>query len=62
MSLEKIEQDQYYHIYNRGIDSGVIFKNNDNMSYFLDFRPFGTILREYMWTVFIIINCYALSD
>ncbi|QCE41077.1 oxygen-dependent coproporphyrinogen oxidase [Psychroserpens sp. NJDZ02] len=36
MSLEKIEQDQYYHIYNRGIDSGVIFKNNDNMSYFLD--------------------------
>ncbi len=35
MSLEKIEKDHYYHIFNRGINSDVIFQNEDNMSYFL---------------------------
>ncbi|AUC74814.1 oxygen-dependent coproporphyrinogen oxidase [Olleya sp. Bg11-27] len=55
MSLEKIEQDQYYHIYNRGIDSGVIFKNNDNMSYFLD------LLKKHLSTKINII-AYCLMN
>ncbi len=33
--LEKLEKDHYYHIYNRGINSETIFRNKDNMSYFL---------------------------
>ena len=35
MALDKIEKDHYYHIFNRGINSSIIFKNEDNMSYFL---------------------------
>lgn len=35
MKLEKLEKDHYYHIYNRGINSGAIFKNDDNKKYFL---------------------------
>lgn len=32
--MEKIEQGQYYHIYNRGINSDIIFKTEGNMHYF----------------------------
>jgi len=35
MRLEKIEKDHYYHIFNRGINSNIIFKSEDNMVYFL---------------------------
>ena len=35
MKQEKLEQDCYYHIYNRGINGGPIFKSNENKSYFL---------------------------
>ena len=35
MKLEKLEKDHYYHIFNRGINSSIIFQNEDNMSYFL---------------------------
>lgn len=33
--MEKIEKDHYYHIFNRGINSDIIFKTEDNMSFFL---------------------------
>lgn len=33
--MEKIEQTQYYHIFNRGINGDVIFQNEENMRYFL---------------------------
>lgn len=36
MTLEKLEKDQYYHIFNRGINSNIIFKTEDNMRYFLE--------------------------
>ncbi len=35
MTLEPLEKDYYYHIFNRGINSCIIFQNEANMSYFL---------------------------
>ncbi len=35
MKLEILEKDKYYHIYNRGINGGVIFQSDENMNYFL---------------------------
>ena len=35
MKLEILEKDYYYHIYNRGINSDVIFRDEYNMTYFL---------------------------
>ena len=35
MKLEILEKDHYYHIFNRGINSDIIFQNEDNMFYFL---------------------------
>jgi len=35
MKLEKLEKDCYYHIYNRGINGGHIFRSDENKSYFL---------------------------
>ncbi len=35
MKLEILEKDKYYHIYNRGIDGGVLFNDEGNMKYFL---------------------------
>ncbi|MDL5513408.1 transposase [Arenibacter sp. M-2] len=35
MKLEKLEQGCYYHIYNRGINAGHIFKSDENKCYFL---------------------------
>lgn len=44
MKLEKLEKNQYYHIYNRGINSETIFISQDNMDYFL--RLFNSHLDE----------------
>lgn len=30
-----IETEYFYHIYNRGVNGEIIFKNNDNYTYFL---------------------------
>jgi REP element-mobilizing transposase RayT len=35
MKLEVLEKDKVYHIYNRGINSGVIFNSDENKQYFL---------------------------
>ena len=35
MKSEVLEKDNYYHIYNRGINSCKIFLNEDNYSYFI---------------------------
>ncbi len=35
MKQEKIEKDHYYHIFNRGINSAIIFQTENNKSYFL---------------------------
>jgi putative transposase len=35
MKLEILEKDNYYHIYNRGINGTTIFENDDNKTYFL---------------------------
>ena len=35
MKLEILEENCYYHIYNRGINGCEIFKNRDNYAYFL---------------------------
>ena len=34
-SIEPLENGKYYHIYNRGINSGILFKENSNYEYFL---------------------------
>ncbi len=36
MKLEVLEKDNYYHIYNRGIDSCAIFNSDENKRYFLE--------------------------
>jgi putative transposase len=33
--IEPLEHGKYYHIYNRGINSGILFKENSNYEYFL---------------------------
>lgn len=33
--MEKLKKGHHYHIYNRGINSTIIFENEDNMTYFL---------------------------
>ena len=35
MKLEVLEKDGYYHIYNRGINSCLIFENDENKKFFL---------------------------
>ncbi len=44
MKLEKIERENYYHIYNRGINGATIFKNEENKRYFL--QLFGKYLSD----------------
>ena len=34
-TIQPLENGKYYHIYNRGINSDVLFKENDNCEYFL---------------------------
>ena len=36
MKLETLEKDNYYHIYNRGINGCTIFNSNENKRYFLE--------------------------
>lgn len=33
--MEKLEKDCYYHIYNRGVNSEILFKDDENKRYFL---------------------------
>ena len=33
--IAPLENGKYYHIYNRGINSDILFKENDNYNYFL---------------------------
>lgn len=42
MKLEPLEKDNFYHIYNRGINGESIFLNNENKRYFL------TLLDKYL--------------
>ena len=35
MELEVLEKDNYYHIYNRGINGAIIFYNDENKNFFL---------------------------
>ncbi len=53
MKLEPLEQDFYYHIYNRGINGCEIFKNNGNYSYFIK------LLSKYL-TSYVTVYAYCL--
>ncbi len=44
MELEVLEKDNYYHIYNRGINGGIIFFNEENKNFFL--RQLGKYLED----------------
>jgi putative transposase len=50
-AIQPLENGKYYHIYNRGINSDVLFKENDNHEYFL--RLYDThidpIAETYAW-------------
>ena len=49
--FQPLENGKYYHIYNRGINSDILFKENDNYEYFL--RLYDThidpIAETYAW-------------
>jgi putative transposase len=49
--IQPLENGKYYHIYNRGINSDILFKENDNYEYFL--RLYDThidpIAETYAW-------------
>lgn len=53
--METLKQEHYYHIYNRGINSGLLFNNEDNMQYFLQ-------LVEKHLTSKVDILCYCLMN
>lgn len=55
MKLEVLEKDGYYHIYNRGINSCLIFENDENKNFFLK------QLSKYLWGK-ISIFAYCLMD
>ncbi|WP_395048107.1 transposase [Flavobacterium sp.] len=50
-NFQPLENGKYYHIYNRGINSDILFKENDNYEYFL--RLYDThidpIVETYAW-------------
>ena len=55
MKLEKLEKDGYYHIYNRGINGEILFRNNENKRYFLK------LVAKYLSEKIAILS-YCLTD
>jgi len=51
--MDKLQYGHYYHIYNRGINSSTIFKQEDDYAYFL------ILLQKYLLAI-ANIYCYAL--
>ena len=50
-AIEPLENGKYYHIYNRGINSDILFKENDNFEYFLKLYDLhiDSIAETYAW-------------
>ena len=55
MNLEVLEENKYYHIYNRGINSATVFATGENKRYFL------TLTEKYAKNVFSVM-AYCLMD
>jgi coproporphyrinogen III oxidase/REP element-mobilizing transposase RayT len=53
--MEKIKKGHFYHIYNRGVNSTELFRNDENMSYFL------SLVEKYL-SESIDILCYCLLN
>lgn len=55
MSIQKtpLEIGKYYHIYNRGIDSCVLFRDKENYEYFLDLydKYISPVANTYAWVL-----------
>ena len=49
--IPPLENGKYYHIYNRGINSDILFKENDNYNYFLKLydKHIEPIVDTYAW-------------
>ena len=49
--IQTIERGKYYHIYNRGINSGILFKEKTNYEHFLKLYDFhiNPIAETYAW-------------
>ena len=49
--IQPIERGKYYHIYNRGINSGILFKEKTNYEHFLKLYDFhiNPIAETYAW-------------
>lgn len=49
--IQALENGKYYHIYNRGINSDILFKENENYNYFLQLyeRHIDPIADTYAW-------------
>jgi coproporphyrinogen III oxidase/REP element-mobilizing transposase RayT len=55
MTQAILEKDHYYHVYNRGINSNLVFKNDENKQYFLK------LMDKYLSTK-IVVLAYCLMD
>ncbi|MFT6870331.1 MAG: coproporphyrinogen III oxidase, partial [Polaribacter sp.] len=56
MKLEVLEKDNYYHIYNRGINGASIFESDENMLYFL------TLVEKHLSQSIIILSYCLLKN
>ncbi|MFT6065811.1 MAG: coproporphyrinogen III oxidase/REP element-mobilizing transposase RayT, partial [Polaribacter sp.] len=56
MKLEVLEKDNYYHIYNRGINGASIFESDENMRYFL------TLVEKHLSQSIIILSYCLLKN